>query len=102
MISYPLGRAREGNEASLLMGFYSIRSERQFCERLQYDLLFKWFLGLFNTLLGDGIQPEQVELGIRQALDRGLTTPRRLRESAAKRSARIRAAIEDAVERGTA
>jgi len=30
----------------LLMSFYSIRSERQFCERLQYDLLFKWFLGL--------------------------------------------------------
>ncbi len=30
----------------LLMALYSIRSERQFCERLQYDLLFKWFLGL--------------------------------------------------------
>jgi len=30
----------------LLMSFYSIRSERQLCERLQYDLLFKWFLGL--------------------------------------------------------
>jgi transposase len=26
--------------------FYSIRSERQFCERLRYDLLFKWFLDL--------------------------------------------------------
>jgi len=25
------------------MAFYSIRSERQLCERLQYDLLFKWF-----------------------------------------------------------
>lgn len=33
-------------KASLLMAFYTIRSERQFCERLQYDLLFKWFLGL--------------------------------------------------------
>ena len=33
----------------LLMAFYSIRSERQFCERLQYDLLFKWFLGLNIT-----------------------------------------------------
>ena len=33
-------------KATLLMAFYSIRSERQFCERLQYDLLFKWFLGL--------------------------------------------------------
>jgi transposase len=30
----------------LLMALYSIRSERQFCERLQYDLLFKWFLDL--------------------------------------------------------
>ncbi len=29
----------------LLMALYTIRSERQFCERLQYDLLFKWFLG---------------------------------------------------------
>lgn len=33
-------------KATLLMALYSIRSERQFCERLQYDLLFKWFLGL--------------------------------------------------------
>jgi transposase len=30
----------------LLIVLYSIRSERQFCERLQYDLLFKWFLNL--------------------------------------------------------
>jgi transposase len=33
-------------KAGLLMAFYSIRSERQFCERLRYDLLFKWFLDL--------------------------------------------------------
>jgi transposase len=33
-------------KAMLLQSFYSIRSERQLCERLQYDLLFKWFLGL--------------------------------------------------------
>ncbi|MFT5531247.1 MAG: transposase, partial [Candidatus Poriferisodalaceae bacterium] len=25
---------------------YSIRSERAFCERLNYDMLFKWFLDL--------------------------------------------------------
>ena len=25
---------------------YSMRSERAFCERLNYDMLFKWFLGL--------------------------------------------------------
>ncbi|MEZ4479948.1 MAG: hypothetical protein R3B97_02190 [Dehalococcoidia bacterium] len=49
--------------------------------------------------LEDGAQPEQIELGIRQAVDRGLTTPRRLREAAAGRSARVRAAIADALAR---
>jgi transposase len=33
-------------KASVLMAMYSIRSERAFCERLNYDLLFKWFLDL--------------------------------------------------------
>ena len=33
-------------KASLLIALYSVRSERQFCERLRYDLLFKWFLDL--------------------------------------------------------
>lgn len=33
-------------KASILIALYSVRSERQFCERLQYDLLFKWFLDL--------------------------------------------------------
>jgi len=31
-------------KASVLIALYSVRSERQFCERLEYDLLFKWFL----------------------------------------------------------
>ena len=33
-------------KGTLLMALYSIRSERQFCERLQYDLLFKCFMDL--------------------------------------------------------
>ena len=33
-------------KACVLMGLYSIRSERQFCERLNYDMLFKWFLDM--------------------------------------------------------
>lgn len=33
-------------KASVVMALYSIRSERQFCERLRYDLLFTWFLDL--------------------------------------------------------
>ena len=30
----------------LLIALFSVRSERQFCERLEYDMLFKWFLDL--------------------------------------------------------
>ncbi|MGD9792596.1 MAG: IS5 family transposase [Acidimicrobiia bacterium] len=33
-------------KATVLMAMYSIRSERAFCERLNYDLLFKWFLDM--------------------------------------------------------
>jgi transposase len=33
-------------KATILMALYSVRSERAFCERLNYDLLFKWFLDL--------------------------------------------------------
>ena len=32
--------------AMLLQAFYSIRSERQLIERLEFDLLFRWFVGL--------------------------------------------------------
>jgi transposase len=32
--------------ASLLQLFYSIRSERQLMERIEFDLLFRWFVGL--------------------------------------------------------
>lgn len=46
----PLGRASIPPEkllrASLLQAFYTVRSERQLMERLQFDLLFRWFVGL--------------------------------------------------------
>ena len=32
--------------ALLLQVFYSIRSERLLCEQLDYNLLFRWFVGL--------------------------------------------------------
>ena len=32
--------------AMLLQAFYSVRSERQLMERLELDLLFRWFVGL--------------------------------------------------------
>jgi transposase len=33
-------------KAQLLIALYSVRSERQFCERLDYDLLFRFFLDM--------------------------------------------------------
>jgi transposase len=46
----PFGRASIAPEkllrALLLQAFYSIRSERQLMERLDFDLLFRWFVGL--------------------------------------------------------
>ena len=33
-------------KASLLMALYTVRSERMFCEQLDYNLLFRWFLDL--------------------------------------------------------
>ena len=30
----------------LLIALYSVRSERQFCEQLEYNLLFRWFLDM--------------------------------------------------------
>jgi transposase len=33
-------------KAMLIMAMYSIRSERQLCDRLQTDLLFRWFLDM--------------------------------------------------------
>jgi transposase len=46
----PLGRPSIPPEtllkACLLIALYSVRSERQFCERLDYDLLFRFFLDM--------------------------------------------------------
>ena len=32
--------------AMLLQAFYSLRSERHLMERMEFDLLFRWFVGL--------------------------------------------------------
>ena len=46
----PIGRPSIPPEkllrAMLLQAFYSIRSERLLMERLEYDLLFRWFVGI--------------------------------------------------------
>jgi len=45
-------------KAQILIALYSVRSERLFCERLQYDFLFRWFLDL------PGVVGVQWELGV--------------------------------------
>lgn len=48
----PIGRPSIAPEKLLramsCQAFYSIRSERQLMERLEYDLLFRWFVGLMT------------------------------------------------------
>jgi predicted transcriptional regulator of viral defense system len=44
-----------------------------------------------------GTQPEQIELALHQALDRGLTTPKRMRAALAGRPARVSGLIEHAL-----
>lgn len=36
-------------KATVLMALYTVRSERQFCEQLNYNLLFRWFVDLDMT-----------------------------------------------------
>ena len=49
-LNAPIGRPSIPPEkllrAMLLQAFYSIRSARQLMERLEYDLLFRWFVGI--------------------------------------------------------
>jgi transposase len=42
-------------KSTLLMAFYSVRSERLFCEQLGYNLLFRWFLDM--DTVEDGFDP---------------------------------------------
>lgn len=39
-------------KATILMALYTVRSERQFCEQLGYNLLFRWFLDMDMTEQG--------------------------------------------------
>ena len=45
-IGLPPSRRSDLLRASLLQLLYSIRSERQLVERLEFDMLFRWFVGL--------------------------------------------------------
>jgi transposase len=74
-------------KASLLMSLYSLRSERAFCEQLDYHLLYRWFLGMNmvepnfdrstfsknrERLLQHQVGREFFDAVVRQADERGL------------------------------
>jgi transposase len=42
-------------KSMLLMALYTVRSERQFCEQLDYNLLFRWFLDM--DMEGESFDP---------------------------------------------
>ena len=58
--------------ASLLMVLYSIRSERQLMEQLNYNLLFRWFVGLE---MDDPVWDVTVFTKKPRAVDRGRGKP---------------------------
>ena len=41
----------------LLQVFYSVRSERQLMAQTQYNLLFRWFIGLCRLTMPYGCPP---------------------------------------------
>jgi transposase len=60
--------------ALLLQVLYGIRSERQPMEQLDYNLLDRWFVGLFRPMTGCGAQPPspRTATGCRKARFRSL------------------------------
>jgi transposase len=85
-------------KASLLISLYSVRSEQAFCEQLEYDLLFRWFLGMsavepsfdrstfaktVSALLQHDIARQFFDAVVRRVDDGPVAaTPRHLREPA--------------------
>lgn len=75
-------------KALLLQALYSIRSERQLCERIATDLLFRWFLDMdpaaeaFDATVFTHNRPRLDEFGITAAFFAG-TVRRALKENQA-------------------
>ena len=50
-------------KAGLLMTLFTVRSERQFCEQLDYNLLYRWFLDMDMTEWLKPIRPSSRTTG---------------------------------------
>jgi transposase len=54
----------------VLMALYSIRSERLFCEQLDYNLLFRWFLDM--DMVEDSFDHSSFSKNRQRLLDHGV------------------------------
>ncbi len=54
-------------KASLLMAFYSVRSERLFCEQLDHNLMFRWFLDM--SMVEDSLDHRTFSLNRQRLLE---------------------------------
>ena len=57
------------------MGLYSLRSDRMFCEQLDYNLLLRWFPDMDVTQ-----EPGATEAHVRRRADAGAVRRRRPRD----------------------
>jgi transposase len=73
-------------KASLLQSLYGIRSERQLMEQMDYNLLFRWFVGL--GIDGKVWTPESFSMNRERLFDSGLTAEffERILDQARKRN----------------
>ena len=63
-------------KASLLISLYSVRSERAFCEKLEYNLLFRWFLDM--NLMERSFDPTVFTKNRRRLLEHRIGTVRQV------------------------
>ena len=61
--------------AQLLQMLYSVRSERLLMEEMDYNLLFRWFVGLNADGRLEGVMPRAFISRRRAARQRGLRMP---------------------------
>lgn len=73
------------------MALFSARSERQFCERLEYDPLFQWFLALniidrcFNQSVFSKDKQRLLDAGVAREFSLQIVEPAREHRSAIDR-----------------
>jgi transposase len=62
--------------ATLLQAFFTVRSERQLMEQIDYNLLFRWFVGLsMDDAVWDASTSRRIAIGSWRPMWRGSSWP---------------------------